>query len=178
MDKPKGENMTPANLFGVLTILSTFVSLPLAFMAERHVFAGAWASATAVMPAPALIGQIALTGLYFYGYSEVAMQALSNVHPVTHAIGNTLRRVVIMLVCAVVFRTPMTTLGMVGSAAAILGSYMYSMAKHEEKAQEKALAEKATPPEPIVVAPIQSGIPPVPVVTSDDASRQQAQSQS
>ena len=51
-----------------------------------------------------LLGQVLLTGLYFYGYSEVAMKALKNVHPVTHAIGNTMRRVVIMLICIAVFR--------------------------------------------------------------------------
>ena len=53
--------------------------------------------------------------------AQVAMKALKNVHPVTHAIGNTLRRVIIMLVCIVVFRTPMSLPGLIGSAFAIGG---------------------------------------------------------
>lgn len=155
MDAPKGKNMTPANLFGVLTVISTLVSLPMAFIAERHVARAAWAAATATMPAQQLLWQITLTGLYFYGYSEVAMQALNNVSPVTHAIGNTLRRVVIMVVCAVVFSTPMTPLGMAGSGLAIGGSYLYTMAKHAEKAAEKAAeAEKAAVlTEPVIPTP-------------------------
>ena len=33
-----------------------------------------------------LSAQICAAGLFFYGYSEVAMQALANVHPVTRAL--------------------------------------------------------------------------------------------
>merc|ERR1712072_1556295 len=73
---------------------------------------------------------------------EVAMKALNNVHPVTHAIGNTMRRVVIMLVCMVVFRAPMTPMGAVGSACAIGGSYLYAMTKHAEKQALKTALEK------------------------------------
>ena len=73
------------------------------------------------------------------------MKALKNVHPVTHAIGNTMRRVVIMLICIVVFRTPMSLAGAVGSAVAIGGSYFYAMVKTSEKeASEKADRAEAT----------------------------------
>ena len=129
------ENMTPANLFGVLTVVSAIVSIPMALVAEGPKFMTAWPAAAAATKGGSLglSFQILLTGLYFYGYSEVAMKALNNVHPVTHAIGNTMRRVVIMLVCMVAFRTPMTPMGAVGSACAIGGSYLYAMTKHAEK---------------------------------------------
>ena len=51
------------------------------------------------------------------------MKALKNVHPVTHAVGNTMRRVVIMLICILVFQTPVSLTGAVGSTIAIGGSY-------------------------------------------------------
>ena len=74
--------------------------------------------------------------------AQVAMKALKNVHPVTHAIGNTMRRVVISLICIVVFATPISLAGAVGSAVAISGSYFYAMVKQGEKAAaEKAAAE-------------------------------------
>merc|ERR1712113_483601 len=95
--------------------------------------------------AATLLAKISLAGLYFYGYSEVAMKALKNVHPVTHAIGNTLRRVVILLVCMAVFRTPMTTLGAIGSALAIGGSYIYAMVKTAEKREAKKAMERNLP---------------------------------
>ena len=66
------------------------------------------------------------------------MLALNNVHPVTHAVANTIKRVVILLACVIDFRTPMTPLCMTGSAIAIGGGYLYSLAKGAEKAQKKA----------------------------------------
>lgn len=145
MSRPAEErgDLSPADMFGVLTLLSTAVSLPVALLLEGRVAMPAWRAATAAMPggAPALISQICAAGLFFYGYSEVAMQALANVHPVTHAIGNTMRRVVIMVVSMVVFRTPMTPLGAAGSALAITGAFSYAMIRHAEKVAEKTKAE-------------------------------------
>ena len=68
------------------------------------------------------------------------MLALNKVHPVTHAVANTLKRVVILLACVLFFRTPMTPLCIAGSAIAIIGSYFYSMAKGADK------LKKAPPP--------------------------------
>ena len=78
------------------------------------------------------------------------MKALNNVHPITHAVGNTMRRVVIMLVCMVVFRTPLTPLGAVGSAMAVGGSYFYAMTKTKEAQRAKQLAQEQEPAAPDV----------------------------
>ena len=51
----------------------------------------------------------------------------------THAVANTLKRVVILLACVLFFRTPMTPLCAAGSAIAIGGSYLYSLAKSAKK---------------------------------------------
>ena len=61
------------------------------------------------------------------------MLALNNVDAVTHAVANTIKRVVILLACVVAFRTPMTPLCTAGSAIAIAGGYLYSLAKGAEK---------------------------------------------
>ena len=80
-------------------------------------------------------GRLAITGI---GVPECLLAALElGLHPVTHAIGNTMRRVVIMLVCIGVFGTPMTPLAAMGSVLAIGGSFLYSMVKAEEKRKAK-----------------------------------------
>ena len=56
--------------------------------------------------------------------------ALDNVAPVTHALGNTIKRVVIILTSVVVFGSTMTTQGAIGSAIAIGGVLLYSLAKN------------------------------------------------
>ena len=95
------------------------------------------------MGSSGLVAQISLAGLLFYLYSEVAMQALNNVHAVTHAVGNVIRRVFILVASLAVFGTPMTTLGAVGSTIAIAGSYLYALAKHHEKLDAQASEPRA-----------------------------------
>jgi len=132
-------SLSAANSFGLTTCLAALFCLPMALVAEGRTAVGVWRSAAPTLAtATWLLQQVVLTGLYFYGYSEVAMKALRNVHPVTHAIGNTMRRVVIMLICIAVFRTPMSLAGAVGSATAIGGSYVYAMVKTAEKNREEA----------------------------------------
>ena len=80
-----------------------------------------------------LITNAVLSGITYYLYNEVAFLALSEVAPVTHAVGNTVKRVVIILASVVAFRTPITALGALGSAIAILGTLLYSLAKGKFK---------------------------------------------
>ena len=134
LDAPKGENMTPENLYGVLTIIALLISIPAALLVEGPKIAVALQAAS--MSVPELAKAVTKTGAYFYLYNEVAMLALNNVHPVTHAVANTIKRVVILLACLIVFRNPITPLCAVGSAVAIGGSYVYSMAKQRERAHE------------------------------------------
>lgn len=136
MDKPKGENMTPENLFGVLTIMSFLWALPFALAIEGPKAAAVWAASASKTAPLTMLKQSVVTGLYFYTYNEVAMLALNKVHPVTHAVANTLKRVVILLACVLFFHTPMTPLCIAGSSIAIIGSYLYSLAKGKDKAKK------------------------------------------
>jgi hypothetical protein len=52
---------------------------------------------------------------------------LELIHPVTHAVTNALKRVVIILVAGVVFRTPLSTHAMTGALIAISGTLLYSL---------------------------------------------------
>ena len=64
-------------------------------------------------------------------YNEVAFLALGRVNPVTHAVGNTIKRVVIIIASVVAFKTPVTKLGVIGSSIAIAGTLLYSLAKQK-----------------------------------------------
>ena len=129
--------------FASFTILSCLFCLPLSLGLEFSGAAAAWKAAVpSASAAKGLLGLIIQSGLYFTAYSEVQFRALDSVSPVTHAVGNTMRRVVIMVVCILIFRTPVSVLGGVGSAIAIAGSYIYAMAKTREKLDaERAAAE-------------------------------------
>lgn len=51
-----------------------------------------------------------------------------------HAVGNTIKRVVIIVAACIAFRTPMTPLSIAGSTIAVGGTLLYSLVKaHYEK---------------------------------------------
>ena len=92
----------------------------------------AWDTAVAAGNTPRYLGTVSvLSGLTYYLYNEVAFLALGKVNPVTHAVGNTIKRVVIIIASVVAFNTPISLLGGVGSAIAIFGTLLYSLAKQK-----------------------------------------------
>merc|ERR1712078_828148 len=94
-----GENMTEANIYAVLTILSTIFILPITFALEPPAVIKATVDAAlgSGLTAKYLWTNSLLAGAFYYLYNEVAFLALGRVNPVTHAIGNTVKRVVIII---------------------------------------------------------------------------------
>ena len=84
MGKPVGENMTPANLYAVLTVLAFCFLSPVALVVEGRKAKPAWDAAMAAgATAKGLSSTILLSGLFYYLYNEVAFLALDSVNPVT-----------------------------------------------------------------------------------------------
>lgn len=136
MGKPVGENMTPANLYATLTVLAFCMLSPVALLVEGAKIKPAWDAAIAAgATVKGLTSTILLSGFFYYLYNEVAFLALDSVNPVTHAVGNTIKRVVIIVAACIAFRTPMTPLAIVGSSLAVGGTLVYSLvkAKYEKK---------------------------------------------
>ncbi|GJQ12444.1 hypothetical protein GpartN1_g4235.t1 [Galdieria partita] len=130
-DQTSYKHMSPANLFAVLTILSTILLLPVAFVWEGPKLYPGWILATSgKTTSMQLITWLLTSGLFFYLYNEVAFYALDSVHPVTHSVGNTMKRVVIIITSLWVFKNPITRANAIGSAIAIGGVLLYSLTKY------------------------------------------------
>merc|ERR1719252_127820 len=116
-----GENMTEANIYAVLTILATLFILPITFALEPPAVIKATVDAAlgSGLTAKYLWTNSLLAGAFYYLYNEVAFLTLGRVNPVTHAIGNTVKRVVIIIASVIAFKTPISTLGVIGSSIAI-----------------------------------------------------------
>ncbi|CAN0216481.1 unnamed protein product, partial [Phaeothamnion confervicola] len=98
MGKPKGKNMDAANLYAVLTIIAFCMLTPAALLVEGAKAPGLWQAALAKgATAQSLTVTAMLSGIFYYLYNEVAFLALDSVHPVTHAVGNTIKRVVVIV---------------------------------------------------------------------------------
>lgn len=125
-----------------------------------------WRIATETVEPQTLAIQVLLSGLFHYLNNEVMFLALDNVHPITLAVGNTAKRVFIIVASLVrcvrfcgwrrrwddngpcqrsphrhpqqqlVFRNPITATGAVGSAMAIGGTAVYSLVKQHYDSQK------------------------------------------
>ena len=133
--KPLGENLTPANMFAILSILGFCAILPVALIIEPPKAAlAAWSAALAKgYTNLQLVRLLGVSGFLYYIYNEVAFLALSEVAPVTHAVTNTVKRVVIILASIIVFKTSITPLGALGSGILILGAVLYAVAQNTYK---------------------------------------------
>jgi solute carrier family 35 protein E1 len=127
LDKPRCKNITPENLFAILTIISFIISIPLAIIFEGNKMGKILLIKNA--PLMTIFKTSFETGMYFYLYNEAAMVVLNNINPVSHAIINTLKRIILLIVCVIFFNTPLTKNGIIGSSIAIFGSYLYAKAK-------------------------------------------------
>jgi len=120
--------LSAPSLFGVVTIGATLLVLPVALLLEGG---GAAAAIEAAGPAPQLLVAVALSGLFHYLNNEAMYLVLARVHPVTLAVGNTLKRTVIILAAMVVFREAMKPVAAAGTSVAIAGVLLYSILKQK-----------------------------------------------
>lgn len=130
-----GSNLSSANLFGLVTVFASFMSIPAVLLTDGKSFPQLFKDALSTgLSQKDLIQAIILSGLFHYLNNEVMYLALSNVHPVTLAVGNTMKRVFIMVASIIVFRNPISVQAAIGSVVGISGVLVYSLTKqHFEK---------------------------------------------
>ena len=139
--KQIGENLDAQNLYAVLTAMSTLILIPTCLALEGTSFFSAFANVVKAkgsqFTTSSLATLLALSGASYYAYNEVAFLALGKVNPVSHAVGNTIKRVVIIVASVIAFQTPMSTGSIVGSSIAIAGTLLYSLAMNATSKKNK-----------------------------------------
>jgi len=120
------------NLFGIITIYSALLCLPVTLLAEGMRLAS-WTPTAAFQSvggaAPAIVQKAMVAAVCFHGYQQLSFMVLSRVTPVTHSVGNCLKRVVVIVSSIMFFRTPVNPLNLAGTGIALAGVFAYSAAK-------------------------------------------------
>lgn len=121
---------SPENLFRVLTIISALQLFPLVLLLE-----GKQLMTLSIQPwkdneDAFLLFNLVMSGVTYYMYNEVAFWILGLVHPITHAVGNTIKRVVIIFMSVLLLQSQISIQGVIGSLIAIAGTFLYSLAQH------------------------------------------------
>ena len=87
---------------------------------------------------PSLVIQRAvIAGFCFHAYQQFSYMILQRVSPVTHSVGNCVKRVVVIVAAVIFFKNPVSPINGVGTAVALAGVYGYTRVKRAETAKAK-----------------------------------------
>jgi len=129
------------NLYGWITILSFLYLFPVAVFVEGSQWIPGYYKAIEAIGKPSTFYfWVLLSGVFYHLYNQSSYQALDEISPLSFSVGNTMKRVVVIVSTVLVFRNPVRPLNGLGSAIAILGTFLYSQATSKKK--EKKIEEE------------------------------------
>jgi solute carrier family 35 protein E1 len=102
------------NMFQIITIMSFFMLLPVTLLMEGLPLMQLSAKGMSEVAQQSLFQKLFLAGLCFHGYQQLSYMILGRVTPVTHSIGNCVKRVVVIVASVIAFNHPMSTQNLVG----------------------------------------------------------------
>eukprot|EP00892_Ulva_mutabilis_P010073 jgi/Ulvmu1/7438/UM036_0099.1 len=116
-------------LFSLMTMMSLFLLAPVALLVEGPVFLPSHVATLGVKDPSALLQSATIAAATFHLYQQVSYMILARVSPVTHSIGNCVKRVIVIVASVIVFKNPMSTQTMISTMVALAGVFAYSQAK-------------------------------------------------
>lgn len=133
----KSKNMDSANVYAVNNIISFFFTVPMVIVSELPTLKTEWEHSVSEHGAQAVLINVILSGFFYYIYNEFAFAFTANVGAVTSSVLNTAKRVIIIVVSAILFNEAMDRNTVVGSAIAIGGTFAYSLVSKKKVAKKK-----------------------------------------
>ncbi|XWS58647.1 hypothetical protein CRYUN_Cryun08bG0052400 [Craigia yunnanensis] len=125
------------NLYGWISIISLLYLFPVAVIVEGSQWVqGYHKTMETVGKASTFYIWVLLSGIFYHLYNQSSYQALDEISPLTFSVGNTMKRVVVIVSTILVFRNPVRPLNALGSGIAILGTFLYSQATAKKKSTE------------------------------------------
>ncbi|NP_001105952.1 plastid phosphate/phosphoenolpyruvate translocator 1 [Zea mays] len=124
----KEESLDNINLFSIITVMSFFLLAPVTLLTE-----GVKVSPAVLQSAGLNLKQVYTRSLIaaccFHAYQQVSYMILARVSPVTHSVGNCVKRVVVIVTSVLFFRTPVSPINSLGTGIALAGVFLYSQLK-------------------------------------------------
>ncbi|KAK8532173.1 hypothetical protein V6N13_131507 [Hibiscus sabdariffa] len=122
------------NLYGWISIISLFYLFPVAVLVEGSQWVQGYHNAIqTVGKSSTFYTWVMLSGIFYHLYNQSSYQALDEISPLTFSVGNTMKRIVVIVSTILVFRNPVRPLNALGSGIAILGTFLYSQATAKKK---------------------------------------------
>ncbi|KAJ0985243.1 hypothetical protein J5N97_003599 [Dioscorea zingiberensis] len=125
----KGKSVGGMNYYACLSILSLLILTPFAIAVEGpQMWAAGWQQALSQI-GPQFIWWVAAQSVFYHLYNQVSYMSLDEISPLTFSIGNTMKRISVIVSSIIIFHTPVQPVNALGAAIAILGTFLYSQAK-------------------------------------------------
>ncbi|XP_057754409.1 glucose-6-phosphate/phosphate translocator 2, chloroplastic-like [Arachis stenosperma] len=125
----KGMSVSGMNYYACLSILSLLILTPFAIAVEGpKLWAAGWQQALSQI-GPNFIWWVAAQSVFYHLYNQVSYMSLDQISPLTFSIGNTMKRISVIVSSIIIFHTPVQPINALGAAIAILGTFLYSQAK-------------------------------------------------
>lgn len=125
----KGKSVSGMNYYACLSMLSLLILTPFAIAVEGpQMWALGFEKAVSQI-GPQIIWWMAAQSVFYHLYNQVSYMSLDEISPLTFSIGNTMKRISVIVSSIIIFRTPVQPVNALGAAIAILGTFLYSQAK-------------------------------------------------
>lgn len=112
------------NQFALTSILGFLMSIPVLIAKEGSKFGE---FVTLFKTNPAVSFNLIASGLYFYGYNELATMTLKKTGAVTQSVANTAKRVIVIVGVATMLGESLDPIKLLGCAIGIGGVFLYSI---------------------------------------------------
>ncbi|CAK9137588.1 unnamed protein product [Ilex paraguariensis] len=124
----KEESLDNITLFSIITIMSFILLTPAAIFMEGVKFTPAYLQSSG-LNVRQIYTRSLIAALCFHAYQQVSYMILQRVSPVTHSVGNCVKRVVVIVTSVLFFRSPVSPINSLGTGVALAGVFLYSRVK-------------------------------------------------
>lgn len=131
--------MDSTNLYAYISIIALIACIPPAIILEGpQLIKYGFSDAIAKVGLTKFISDLFWVGMFYHLYNQLATNTLERVAPLTHAVGNVLKRVFVIGFSIIIFGNKISTQTGIGTTIAIAGVaiYSYFKAKIEEDKQQ------------------------------------------
>ncbi|KAL3372667.1 hypothetical protein AABB24_004954 [Solanum stoloniferum] len=125
----KGNSVNGMNYYACLSIMSLLILTPFAIAMEGpQMWALGWRNAFSQI-GPNFVWWIIAQSIFYHLYNQVSYMSLDEISPLTFSVGNTMKRISVIVSSIIIFQTPVRPINALGAAIAILGTFIYSQSK-------------------------------------------------
>ncbi|WRX19407.1 Sugar phosphate transporter domain - like 9 [Theobroma cacao] len=124
----KEDAMDNITLFSIITVMSFILLAPAAIFMEGVKFTPSYLQSAGLNVKEVVVRSL-IAALCFHAYQQVSYMILQRVSPVTHSVGNCVKRVVVIVSSVFFFKTPVSPINSLGTGIALAGVFLYSRVK-------------------------------------------------